>query len=325
MITEDDFVERRRPEWDELDRLLASGRSLHRLGGPSISRAAALYRALSTDLMRARTAGYSGETIAYLDALAARAHNALYGAPPYRFGAILDLIARDFPRTLRRRATFFGFAAALFLVPAIVGFCAARASAAFAAEVLPESMIEGMEEAYSKPLGREAGENVLMAGFYVNNNVGLAFRCFATGVLFGLGSVFFLVYNGLVMGTVAGMLARAGHGMNLLTFTCGHSPFELTAIVISGTAGLLMGYALVATEGRTRWSSLRRRAEELAQLVFGAAIMLLIAALIEGFWSPSRVAPPIKWATALVLSIAVACYLTFAGRAPRRGQEKSAA
>ena len=68
MITEDDFVQRRRHEWDELDHLLASRRSLHRLAGASISRAAALYRALSTDLVRARTAGYSGETVAYLDA-----------------------------------------------------------------------------------------------------------------------------------------------------------------------------------------------------------------------------------------------------------------
>jgi uncharacterized membrane protein SpoIIM required for sporulation len=314
MITEDDFILRRRPEWDQLDRLLASRRALHRLAPTSISRAASLYRALTTDLMRARTAGYSGDTITYLDALAARAHNALYGAPPYRLSAVIDLVARDFPRTVRRRAAFFAFAAALFLVPALVGFWAAKASASFAAEVLPTAIVESMEESYSKPLDRAAGENVLMAGFYVNNNIGIAFRCFATGVLFGLGSVFFLVYNGLLMGTVAGMLARTGHGMNLLTFCCGHSPFELTAIVISGMAGLRMGYALVATGGRTRWGSLRQCAEELAHLVFGAAIMLLIAAFIEGFWSPSAVLPPVKWGVAVVLSVAVASYLTLAGR-----------
>jgi uncharacterized membrane protein SpoIIM required for sporulation len=314
MITEDDFVARRRPEWEELDRYLSGGRSLHRLAPATISRVAALYRDLSTDLVRARTAGYSGDTIAYLDALAARAHNALYGAPPYRLRGLIDLVTRDFPRTLRRRANFFAFASALFLLPAILGFVAARASSAFAAEVLPESTIESMEESYSKPLGRSGSENVMMAGFYVNNNVGIAFRCFATGILFGLGSVFFLVYNGLLMGTVAGMLARTGHGMNLLTFCCGHSPFELTAIVISGMAGLRMGYALVVTGGRTRTGSLRQCADELVQLVGGAALMLLIAAAIEGFWSPSSVPPPIKWVVALLLSGVVAAYLTLAGR-----------
>jgi uncharacterized membrane protein SpoIIM required for sporulation len=314
MITEDDFVRRRRPEWDELDLLLASQRSLHRLAPTSISRAAALYRALSTDLVRARTAGYSGETIAYLDALAARAHNAIYGAPPYRFRAVLDLVLRDFPRTLRRRASFFGFAAFLFVVPALVGFFGARASGAFAAEVLPESMMEEMEESYSKPAVRSGADNVHMAGFYVNNNVGIAFRCFATGALFGLGSVFFLVYNGLLMGTVAGMLARTGHAMNLLTFCCGHSSFELTAIVIAGTAGLRMGYAMVSTEGRTRWGSLRRCADELVQLVSGAGLMLVVAAAIEGFWSPSAAPAQVKWIVAVIFAILVTAYLLLAGR-----------
>jgi uncharacterized membrane protein SpoIIM required for sporulation len=317
MITEDDFVRRRRADWDELDILL--GRSLHRLAPTSISRAASLYRALSTDLVRARTAGYSGETIAFLDALAARAHNALYGAPPYRLRAVLDLVLRDFPRTLRRRASFFGFASLLFLLPAIVGFFGAKASGAFAAEVLPESMIEEMEEMYSKPPERSGGgENVKMAGFYVNNNVGIAFRCFATGALFGLGSVFFLVYNGLLMGTVAGMLARTGQGMNLLTFCCGHSSFELTAIVIAGAAGLRMGYALVATGGRTRWGSLRQCADELMHLVCGAALMLLVAAAIEGFWSPSPLPAPVKWVASVIFAVAVASYLLFAGRTAER-------
>jgi uncharacterized membrane protein SpoIIM required for sporulation len=102
--------------------------------------------------------------------------------------------------------------------------------------------------------------------------------------------------------------------MNLLTFCCGHSPFELTAIVISGMAGLRMGYALVVTGGRTRTGSLRQCAEELVQLVGGAAVMLLIAALIEGFWSPSSVRPPVKWGVAILFSALVTAYLTLAGR-----------
>jgi hypothetical protein len=99
----------------------------------------------------------------------------------------------------------------------------------------------------------------MMAGFYVYNNVGIAFRCFATGVLFGIGSAFFLVYNGLMMGRWRARHRRR-HGKNLLTFTCGHGAFELTAIVISGAAGMVMGYALVDTRGRTRFGSLRAKA-----------------------------------------------------------------
>ena len=149
--------------------------------------------------MRAQAAGYSPDVIALLDGLAARAHNALYSAPPYRMRAVWELIAADFPRTLRRHGRFFALAIALFVLPGVLGFAGAMRSRAFALQILPAESVEQMEEAYAEGFGkgRKAGVNTFMTGFYVYNNVGIAFRCFATGVLFGLGSVFFLVYNGL--------------------------------------------------------------------------------------------------------------------------------
>ncbi|HZS38307.1 MAG TPA: stage II sporulation protein M [Polyangia bacterium] len=316
MRTQDEFVAARKKEWDELQILLRPSRAMHSLAAPSISRLAALYRALCADLMRARAAGYDPELVAHLDDLAGRAHNTLYAAPPHRMSAVWTLFARDFPRAIRRRARFLAFSAALFLIPGVVGFAGAMASRAFAAEVLPEEQLAGMEQAYSKGFndGRDPGVNAMMAGFYVNNNVGIAFRCFATGILFGLGSVFFLLYNGLVIGTVMGFVARAGHGYNIFTFCCGHSTFELTAIVISGAAGLQMGYALVATGGLTRFGSVRAQSKEIAHLILGAAGMLLIAAGIEGFWSPSSVPAHVKWAVAGALAILVTTYFLVAGR-----------
>jgi uncharacterized membrane protein SpoIIM required for sporulation len=313
--SQDAFVAERRGDWGELDGLLAQDRQLHRLAGPGISRMAALYRAVCADLMRARAAGYGADLVAYLDGLAARAHNTLYAPPPYRLSAVWQLFARDFPRTLRRRARFLAFSAALFVFPAGVGFVGAYSSRAFAAQVLPEGQLAGMEEMYSKGFdGRDAGTNSAMAGFYVWNNVGIAFRCFATGVLFGLGSVFFLLYNGLLIGTVLGWVCHVGYGRNILTFVCGHSAFELTAIVIAGAAGLQMGYALVDTRGLTRWGSLRAQGREIAELILGAAGMLVVAAGVEGFWSPSALPAPVKWAVSGVLITLVTLYLSLAGR-----------
>jgi uncharacterized membrane protein SpoIIM required for sporulation len=317
MQRQDDFVAERRRDWDELDRLLGERKGLHRMAPGSIRQAAALYRAVCADLMRARAAGYGGDVVALLDGLAARGHNALYSAPPYRFGAIWELVARDFPRTLRRHGRFVLVAAALFVLPGVLGYVGASRSRPFALSVLPEAMAEQMEKSYAEGFsGRGEGADTAMAGFYVYNNVGIAFRCFATGVLLGLGSVFFLVYNGLVMGVVTGLVGGAGHGRNLFTFICGHGPFELTAIVISGAAGMVMGYALVATGGLTRWASLRERGRDLAVLVLGAALMLLVAALVEGFWSPSAVAAPVKWAAGGVAAVLVGLYFARAGRRP---------
>ena len=326
MRPQDEFVAARQPDWAELEQLLALGRGFRKLPPVSIARAATIYRAVSSDLMRAQAAGYSPDVIALLDGLAARAHNTLYSAPPYRMRAVWELVAADFPRTLRRHARFFALAVALFVLPGVLGFAGAMRSRAFALQILPAESVEQMEEAYAEGFGkgRKAGVNTFMTGFYVFHNVGIAFQCFATGVLFGLGSVFFLVYNGLTIGAVAGLVTAAGHGRNLLTFTCTHGAFELTAIVIAGTAGIVMGYALVDTRGRTRLGSLQARAREIVYLVVGAALMLLVAAGIEGFWSPSGLPDRVKWGGAIVAYLLVISYLTFAGRSGQAGRKPQA-
>ena len=317
--TQDEFVAARQPAWDELDALLTRKRVLHKLPAVSIARAAALYRDICSDLMRARAAGYSADVVDVLDGLAARACAALYSAPPYRLAALWELVAAGFPQAVRRNARFVALAAALFVLPGLLGFAGASRSRAFAIQIMSESMVEQMEKSYSDfGHGRGDGTDAMMASFYVYNNVGIAFRCFATGILFGLGSIFFLVYNGLVIGVVAGAVGAAGHGRNLFTFVIGHGAFELTAIVISGAAGIAMGYALVDTGPRTRWGSLRAKAGDLFRMIMGAALMLLVAAFIEGFWSPSSVLPQVKWAVAGVLYLLVLGYLGFAGRSAGR-------
>lgn len=315
MRTQDEFIADRRASWNELDALLMADRELHKLAPRSISRAASLYRMVCADLMHARGAGYTNDLAAYLDGLAARAHNSLYGARPWRLPGAWRMIAHEFPRVLRKRWRFFAIANLLFWLPLLAGLFGAMGSPEFAQAVLPPEQLAGMAEMYADGFdGRAEGTDATMAGFYVFNNVGIAFRCFATGVLFGLGSLFFLIYNGLVIGTTTGHVIVSGGGHNILTFMCGHGVFELTAILISGGAGLQMGYALVETHGRTRLGSLRNQAGELGRLILGAAVMLLIAAGLEGFWSPSGVPPTVKWIAAGVFALLLTLWLMLGGR-----------
>lgn len=319
MKSQDEIVAARQADWRELEGILSRGASLAALDGPTISRAAALYRSLSNDLILCR-ARATPDLVAYLDSLASRAHSALYGAEPFRAPALLSLLTRDFPQAFRRNITFFAAASALFLIPCTIGVLLALFVPHAASEILPRAMLDHMADMYSKGFdaGRSEGTDASMAGFYVYNNVGIAFRCFSTGILFGLGSVFFLIYNGLNIGVVAGWVTASGFGHNIGTFMCGHGPFELTAIVIAGQAGLRMGHSLIVTQGRTRIGSLREAAPDLVRLVAGAAVMLLIAAGIEGFWSPSGIPAPVKWVASVVFSLLVTMYLALAGRSMRR-------
>lgn len=320
----DKFVAARRPVWEELGTLL-SGKKLKKRAPKDISRLFELYREACTDLVRASRLGAAPATLAYLDALVSRAHSQLYsggGKRLFRWGRFLR---QGFPRALRENGRLFLVANVLFWLPFSVAVWRAMESSTFSARVLPIEMLEAMTQAYQGDLsdGRSAGSNAAMAGFYVFNNVGIAFRCFATGILFGLGSAFFLVYNGVVTGAVVGHVVRMGGGPNILTFVCGHAPLELFAIVISGAAGLQMGRSLVITDGRTRLGSLWAVREKILVQILGAAVMLLGAAAIEGFWSPSKAPAEAKWAVGVVMMLLVASYLSFAGGAvttARRGR-----
>lgn len=316
--SQDEFVARRKGEWSALGSILEAGKPLHKLPPADISNFSALYRGVCGDLVHARDVGFTSDLVAHLDGLAGRAHNLLYAAPPYRLGAVWDLVARDFPRTVRRNLRFVALGLALFYVPMFACMLATVANPEFATYILPNETLREMADMYSTGhSGRDAGTDASMAGFYVYNNVGIAFRCFATGILFGLGSLFFLIYNGITIGTVLGHVITAGHGHNILTFVCTHGTFELTAIGIAGGAGLQMGYALVDTGGRTRLGSLRAAGGDVARIILGAALMLFIAAGLEAFWSPSSIPPPVKWATAGVLAVLITLYFVYAGRSPR--------
>jgi uncharacterized membrane protein SpoIIM required for sporulation len=190
-----------------------------------------------------------------------------------------------FPQAFRQEWAFMLAAHVLFYGPFLVGVVAPFWDDGFAASVVGADGLAQAEANYAEAPGRTAGQDATMAGFYVWNNVGIAFRCFATGALFGLGSAFYLIYNGLMIGTVAGHLATVGSGLNLLSFIVGHGPWELTGIAVAGGAGLRLGAALVETGGRTRMASLRAASRSLLRLMLGATAMLLVAAAIEGFWS----------------------------------------
>src|SRR5262245_15903839 len=139
METRDQFVESRRARWEELDRLTV-GRDLSKLDGPEISRLAALYRALSNDLMRARSLGIGADITTYLDVLAGRVHSFLYAPRPWRLGAIWDLVRRGFPRALRKNWRFFATSSALFYLPFAFGLYMTIATPEFAHSVVPGAM-----------------------------------------------------------------------------------------------------------------------------------------------------------------------------------------
>jgi uncharacterized membrane protein SpoIIM required for sporulation len=326
-VTEAAFVHRRQKDWNELESLVwRTGREgLKKLPADQIARVSPLYRDLCADLSWAQAARYTAPLVDYLGGLTAAAHTLLYGpfARTRRARTSIWDTLGAFPRAVRAHWRAVLLATFLFFVPFAAGTIAALYDPSFAFRIVPEAMLRPLTEAYAKGFdaGRGAGDDAAMAGFYVNNNVGIALRCFALGIFGGLGSAFYLVFNGLAIGAVLGYVASQGAGANILTFIVGHGSLELGAIVLSGGAGLALGWSIIAPGEKTRLASLQGVARDVLVIVCGAAVMLLGAAAIEGFWSGSSMPAPVKRVVGAALFFLVIGFLLFGGR----GKKKAAA
>jgi uncharacterized membrane protein SpoIIM required for sporulation len=180
-----------------------------------------------------------------------------------------------------------------------------------------------MYDPNAEHLGRErqSDSDFMMFGFYIMHNISITFQLFASGLLFGLGSIFYVVSNGLFIGAATGHLLSIGYHTTFLPFVIGHGSFELTALVIAGAAGLMMGHVLLAPGALSRLAALRRVAPQAVQLVMGAALMDLAAAFIEAFWSSSSsLTLAVKYSVGGGLWAAVLGYLIFVGRGIDTGE-----
>jgi uncharacterized membrane protein SpoIIM required for sporulation len=155
---------------------------------------------------------------------------------------------------------------------------------------------------------------MIRAGFYTQHNISIAFDCFGRGILLGVGTAYTLLYNGIAIGAIAGYLVGTNRHAKFLTFAISHGAFELVAIAIAGGAGLVLGHALLHPGRRSRLEALAERGREAIQLAAGAGGMLLIAAMIEAFWSPADIPDLLKVTVGILMWILVGVYLSLSGR-----------
>jgi uncharacterized membrane protein SpoIIM required for sporulation len=321
-MKETQFVDARHADWVAWDAWLDRRRSGRERKLPfDADELPHRFRELCQDLSLARDREYSSPLVDSLHERVLRAHQRVYGAQPRMRNALLRYFAGDFPALVRREWRFVLPALLLFFVPLVAYIPAANYWPESVYLVVPTEHAAQLEEMYAPDapqvgrLRRDAGDNFRMLGVYIWNNVRLDFQCFAGGLVFGVGSVFYLVYNGLVIGASAGHLTRLGYGETFWSFVAGHSSLELVGAALAGAGGLRIGYALIAPGTLSRLAALRRSASVAIRILYGAATMTLGAALIEAFWSPLPWIPPsIKYAVGIGMWVLVCAYFLLAGR-----------
>ncbi len=283
------------------------------------ARLAQLYRQCCEHLALARERAYPVHLVARLEALTARAHQRIYRRHDFGFGALRDLVLYQAPSAVRALRWHLLVSALVFVLPILVVGIATWIDPHFVLTVVDAGNVQNYDRMYGEAagehLGRTSGDDWQMFGHYIFNNIGISFRCFAAGLVLGVGSLFLVGYNGLQFGAIAGFLVTRGDAERFFSFVITHGAFELTSIVLSGAAGLKLGHAVLAPGRLTRTQALVRAASDTSPVVFCFVAMLLIAAAIEAFWSSAGwIAPGVKYAVGGCCWGLVLAYLGLQGR-----------
>lgn len=273
--------------WAELDALVvAAKRRPEKLGAERILRLGELYRSAAGDLAHARR-GLKGEpVVARLESLVGRARTVVYDTEARR-ESIASFFATGYWQRVRSSRGPMLLSALLLFGAGLLSFIWAMNDPGAALGVVPEAF-RGIEDGSrtAGSAGLTSGESSAFASEIMTNNIRVTFLAFAGGLSFGVGTAATLLFNGVLLGAVAGLATGAGRGEAFVTLVVAHGVLELSCIVVAGAAGLRVGKALVSPGRKRRVTAVVNEARHSVELILGTAPWLVLAGLVEGFITP---------------------------------------
>jgi uncharacterized membrane protein SpoIIM required for sporulation len=325
-MANDRFIDQRKTNWQRLEELLKllDTTSLRRLHREEVRELGRIYRRTASDLAIARAESRDPRLINYLNSLVIRAHGRIYQADVQGGSRIKEFFVRDFPQTFRRTWRYTAVSFSVFALFSVIGFLGTRYDPEFSElvgvppafrELYIENKVHWWEDL------NEA--NQVGASSIFTHNIQVTIYTFAFGALFGVGTLFYLAYNGATIASVVALTYRAGFGNSLITFMVGHGVIELSCIFIAGGAGLLIGSALLMPGDLSRADALKSRGKDAVRLMMGVAVLLVVAGIIEGFISPAPIPAAIKFSIAAITGIALYSYLLLAGTGTKTGKRET--
>jgi uncharacterized membrane protein SpoIIM required for sporulation len=288
-ILSNQWIARRRPHWDRLASLLAQSDAsgLGQLSRAELQEMALLYRQVAADLSVLRQDSTARTYAVHVNQLLARAHHIIYSGRKTNLRTLFLFLRDEYPAIFQR---MFGYVLASLAVSVAFGILGAVLTTArpeFMHHALPEEMIATMER---HQMWTESVVSVApkATSAIMTNNLSVSFITFAGGIVFGLGTLFSLFQNGMLLGVVGAACHQYSMSILLWSFVAPHGSLELPSIIIAGAAGFRLAHAMLFP-GALRWKdSVSSGGIEATKLVAGIIPMLFVAGCLEGFFSPSH-------------------------------------
>jgi uncharacterized membrane protein SpoIIM required for sporulation len=309
------WLEKRKTYWARLEQLVdrSNKGGISALDHRELQELGLLYRQTASDLATVREDVTSNQLSFYLNQLLGRAHNLIYMGHKQKISGLVGFYAETFPQVFRETfwQTFLAFL--IFTVTGIATWAVTIHDPAFAHRMLGPEMMATIEkhEMWTKSI---VTIKPLAASGIMTNNLAVCFTTFAMGITAGIGTIYMMFTNGLLIGVIGAATWQAGMALQLWSFVAGHGALELPAIFISGGAGLEIARGMLFPGLLPRRESLALAGGRAARLMIGIIPMLVVAGVIEGFVSPSGLATPLKFLLSAVLFTALTTYLARVGR-----------
>ena len=250
------------------------------------------YRLLAHDLARVRTLMPDTRTREYLEAAYARAHATLHHGA-WRIGSgLLGLFREEIPAVVRWLGPYILWSTVIFALAVSGGYALVQRYPELIALFASPDLIASVErgQLWTEGLLNIVPSSVLSVQILANNIV-VSLFAYCAGFLFGLGTLYILGLNGLMLGAVFAFVSQHGLGQQLLSFIVAHGCVELSVMCLSGAAGAAVGEALIRPAQAGRIESFRVAALGSGKLLIACALLLVGAGLLEGYVSPDPRVP----------------------------------
>ncbi len=256
---------------------------------------ALLYRQAASDLSTLRQDSTARAYAEHVNQLLARAHHIIYSSRRKGFLKVLLFLRDEYPALVQRQIHYVLLSLILLLSGASLGSVLTLARPQFMRHMLGPAMVQTIErhEMWTHSI---VGIEPVASSMIMTNNLSVCFIAFAGGIVFGLGPLYSMFFNGLLLGVIGVACQQHGMAVDLWSFVAPHGSLELPSIILAGAAGLRLAHGLLFPGIYSRRESLARAGVEATQLVAGIIPLLVIAGTLEGFFSPSAAPVWLKFA-----------------------------
>ncbi|APG59780.1 stage II sporulation protein M [Christiangramia salexigens] len=291
------FIKQNKDKWLKYESLLQNNTS------PSPQHISDLYVELSDDLSYAKTYYPKSNITQYLNGLASNAHQKIYRSKKESGNRLISFFTKEFPAGFYKFQKQLLLSFLIFLLFSLIGSYSAATDLSFVRSIVGDAYVNMTLENISNndPMAvyKEASQTDMFLGITLNN-IRVSLMAFVFGVLAGVGTVFLLMQNAIMLGSFQYFFYEKGLLWESARTIWIHGTIEISVIIVAGCAGLVVGKSMLFPGTYSRLNSFMIGVKDGLKIVISTIPFFIIAGFLEGF--VTRITSMPDWLAIFIIS-----------------------